>query len=1014
MSRIVITFALIIAHAHTVAAVDRKELKPGLVTTYSDGQQTVTRLEPTVGMTLNPTQSPDPRLAGLRSATWVGYINVVEAGEYFFAANTKGSTLLLTVNGKPVPVSGSDSVQLDAGILPFEAKLIVEEPGVQIELLWKGPRFRHEPIPYYVFGHHPKERPARFASDAQIEHGRFLFEELACARCHTPDQDDAMAKTLVERSGPDLSDIGQRVYPGWLDYWLADPHKFRDHAQMPKLFTDNETGKIERYAVVQYLTSLGGPLQEPQRRPLLSNDYRRSVSHGEALFVTTGCAACHGQQLAATQKKTEDDEEMEPTVFDPIESLYGFGSATGAQALYALGAMGSKTRPEVLAKYLQNPLKFNPHGRMPNMQLNASDALDLARYLCRIGDDAISRTLQLDDNGDITNRKSQEEWRKLGRELVVTKGCVNCHTIEPDGKPLSAAQNYPSLTAIRKAIPNSGCLASKPDVSKVPAYALDERQRQAIAAFLKEGLNGAGANSPIHAVRATLKRFNCLNCHERDGEGGIGGELADRMRLLEKAENSEDIQPPRLTQIGYKAQSKWLKSVLIDGGRARPWMTLRMPQYGTHNVGLLVEGLSAAEGTTSDVDSKKLDFTPENIEAGRTLTGKNGLGCISCHDISGIPGGGTRGPDLSLTSERVKYDWYVRWMHNPQRIAPGTRMPQNFIDGKALLTAICGGDADKQIDALWTYLALGPGLPLPVGLEPPQGLVISVKDRPEILRTFMPGQAGTRAIAVGYPDGVSLAFDAHAARLAYAWEGNFLDASPVWNNRGGNPAKLLGAKFLVPPPGHPWAITTSRTPPEFARRADDYAWGAAVPDNHIYQGPKYVSFDGYTLDPAGYPTFRYQVFEVSNNNNSPDILRVFDTPRPIKAPVAAGIARSLRLEVPSRKTVWFLAGVTSDEPRTYGLNGGIMPLNRDDAESEVTVTGTRVVLPQDGGRAVVLETTTAPANSAWRFVRRSDKEWEVLLRLPESDSADVIEVELNTWAIPRDDYELIKSLTKGK
>src|SRR5262249_22736901 len=142
-----------------------------------------------------------------------------------------------------------------------------------------------------------------------------------------------------------------------------------------------------------------------------------------------------------------------------------------------------------------------------------------------------------------------------------------------------------------------------------------------------------------------------------------------------------------------------------------PWMTLRMPQYGEANLGSLPDTLALLEGVIAEPETHRPDLTAEKLEAGRLLTGKNGHGCISCHDISGITGGGTRGPDLALTSQRVRHDWYVRWMHNPQRIAPGTRMPQNFIDGKALLTTVYNGDGDKQIDALWSYLALGPGLP---------------------------------------------------------------------------------------------------------------------------------------------------------------------------------------------------------------------------------------------------------------------------------------------------------------
>jgi len=1022
------TLPLVLALALHAPAADPTDPKPALVATYTAGDRSVTRLDPTVAVTLGPGEAPHPRLAGADSAVWAGTINVVRPGKYTFSARLKGGTLTVTVGGREVFAAAGDAtgaeVTLAAGVQPFRAAFAAA-PGAttrQVELLWQSPDFRREPIPYFFFGHRPADRPARFAEDARLEHGRFLFEELACVRCHKADAADPMAKTLTDRTGPDLTEIGKRAYPGWLDAWLADPRKLRPHTAMPKVFADDAAGAAERYAVVQYLTSLGGPLQE-SRGPILSGDYRRSVGRGETLFVTTGCAACHGKQLSGTKKKSDDDEDDKPAAADPADSLYGLGAATGAQGLYTLGALGSKTRPEVLAKYLEDPLRTNPHGRMPNMQLAGQDALDLARHLCRVTDDAVDRSkvkapaikpaalaaglVAGADAKTFEKLGPDDQWKALGKALLTAKGCVNCHAVEPGGKPLPATTRAPTLAAVRKAGAGAGCLAAKPAAGKVPAYPLDARQREALAAFLADGLTGAGAKSPVHAARAALKRFNCLNCHNRDGEGGIGVELADQMRLLEKAENADDIQPPRLTGVGHKATTEWLRSVLTGGGRARPWMTLRMPQYGGPNVGFLPDAFPAAEGTAPEADGPKPGGTAEQLAAGRTLAGKNGHGCISCHDISGVTGGGTRGPDLALTARRVRHDWYVRWMHNPQRIAPGTRMPQNFIDGKALLTTVYNGDADKQIEALWTYLALGPGLPLPAGMEPPKGLVVVVKDRPEVLRTFMPDGAGARAIAVGYPGGVSVTFDAHACRLGYAWEGNFLDASPVWNNRGGAPAKLLGPKFLVAPPGQPWALTPSRRPPDFARRAGDYAWGAPVPANAIYQGPMRVTFAGYALDPAGNPTFNYRV--AAEEGDRAEVV-VADTPAPLRAAVAAGVARKLTVDRPAGRTAWFLAGTTGGDPRAYGPDGARLPVDLKDAEPEAPAVGTRVVLPQDGGRAVVLHLAAGPAGAAWRFVPRPGGGRQAVLRLPEPKAADRADLVLETWALPRDDEGLLKSL----
>ena len=135
------------------------------------------------------------------------------------------------------------------------------------------PGFRKEPVPYFFFGHTLAERPAAFATDLQKEHGRFLFEESSCIKCHKAEANDAMAKTLVEHGAPNLTEVGKRTYAGWLDAWLKDPKKLRPHTTMPQMFADNEIGAAERYAVVSYLSSLGGSLTEAKAPTINPNDY---------------------------------------------------------------------------------------------------------------------------------------------------------------------------------------------------------------------------------------------------------------------------------------------------------------------------------------------------------------------------------------------------------------------------------------------------------------------------------------------------------------------------------------------------------------------------------------------------------------------------------------------------------------------------------------------------------------------------------------------------------------------
>jgi mono/diheme cytochrome c family protein len=1020
--------------ASAARAVEPSELKPGLVATF--GGQTnpellVTRLEPTVAITLKAGEAAHPRLVDTGSIRWNGYINVVRPGKYTFSATCRNGVLMVDVKGKQVvgisegKVLQGGTVTLEGGVHPFFALFSITDPKaeVQVELRWQGPGFRMEPVPHQFLGHLPKDRPAQFAKDVQLEHGRLKFEELACVRCHTPAAGDRMAKGLADRAGPNLTDVAKRSYAGWLDAWLADPARLRPHTTMPRLFAADDTGAAERFAVVKYLVSLAGKPLDRGRAPTLSNEYRQSMDRGRVLFTVTGCAACHTDPQPG--KPRDDEDEKEP--LKPEDYIHSAGTA-GPAAKYSLGAVGSKYRTDTLAAYLQNPLKVSPAGRMPHLALNGQEATDIARYLCRVTDETFESTVPAGKNlkpatiaaevfaahgsapgeyAAFRKLPADVQWIDLGRKLLVTKGCVNCHAVEPGGKPLAAIAKFPTLADIKKA-GIAGCLSDEAHAGKAPEYAIARPEILAVSAFLKDGLTGAGSPAPTHAARLALRRFNCLNCHSKDGEGGIAGELSDQMRLLEKAENADDVRPPLLTGIGHKSRPSWLKSVLTQGGRARPWMQLRMPQYGAANVGVLPDALAFLEGLTPDDTVHKVTLTAEKIAAGKQIVGKGGLGCVSCHDIAGVPNTGTRGPDLATIGQRVRFGWYERWLHQPLRMAPGTRMPQAFVDNKSTLATVLNGNPDAQAEAIWAYLSLGSGLPLPEGMEPPKGLVVAVKERPEVLRTFMP-DAGSKAIAVGYPGGVSVAFSADQCRLAYAWAGNYLDASPVWNNRGGSPAKLLGPKFWTGPAGHPWGLTTNPdVPPDFPARANNPAFGTPLPlePARVYDGPRAVAFDGFALDKAGRPTFRYHLSEGTSG-----VLSVAETPAPLKSGVAAGLARKFEIEAPAGYRAWLLAGQSGKEPRAVRADGTTVTLREGGTEQSVEVaTGMKVVLPADGDRATVLELIDAPAGTQWRFVKSSGG-WLAVVRLPGAKTPVKAAFALNVWGLPKDDDTLLKSLS---
>ncbi len=123
----------------------------------------------------------------------------------------------------------------------------------------------------------------------------------------------------------------------------------------------------------------------------------------------------------------------------------------------------------------------------------------------------------------------------------------------------------------------------------------------------------------------------------------------------------------------------------------------------------------------------------------------------------------------------------------------------------------------------WAYLTDetdGKSWP-PIVLTPKVG-------RPVIYRNFIAGTT-PRAIGVGFPDGVNLAYSADHLAPELIWTGNFIDAGHHWTDRG------IGNE---PPAGQKVINLTS---------------------NPVL--PAGALFLGYKLDPAGYPTFFVKIGE---------------------------------------------------------------------------------------------------------------------------------------------------------
>jgi mono/diheme cytochrome c family protein len=154
----------------------------------------------------------------------------------------------------------------------------------------------------------------------------------------------------------------------------------------------------------------------------------------------------------------------------------------------------------------------------------------------------------------------------------------------------------------------------------------------------------------------------------------------------------------------------------------RPWLKLRMPTFGfsdqdDHKLVEFFTGLSKVQIPYAYVDDAKI--TKENLEAARQLVSKDYFNCFSCHQQGDKkPEGPVEGwaPDLTLARQRLNPNWILKWLKDPQKVQPGTKMPSFYPGGP---DDVLGGKEDLQIEALRDYLmSIGRAAPVPTSATP--------------------------------------------------------------------------------------------------------------------------------------------------------------------------------------------------------------------------------------------------------------------------------------------------------
>lgn len=639
-------------------------LKPGLLARFS--QKEALDVRPLrmaafyVGQQEPPTQLLSP---GQFEASLSGYLKLPLKSDVRLSVVGNGK-VAVTINGREV-LQGAGrleeiapaAVKLHGGYNAFSISYESPVDGdAQLRLFWEGADFAREPIPPTAFAYQGDD--AELLTFDQLRRGKQIVAQRRCHACHSPvGNDDGMGQSYT------LQEMSERLQLEWIATFLLDPSKLTSHATMPQIFQPSEAEDRQKAAdISKWISKLNiRPKTPPDSRP----NEAELVDQGMRLYEQLNCLACH--------RFTPPEEADE---FDRI-SLHFFNT---------------KYRPASLNTFLQAA-----HGNF-SFRLTAMEVEAIAAYLRATAEGKLRPPLN-----ELATADSERGVVAFANNL-----CIRCHKLGE-----SKVQN-PRKLLLQYANLEKGCLADEPKHhGTAPNFDWTAEERTSVVAYLQKYGPEHRQTPLLEHASQLVETLRCAACHNRDGKSST--------RLAVFSEESETgvlpEQLPDLTWAGEKLQTSWLTRQFAGKNLpARSWMKSRMPGFPKH-AELLSKSLAAEHGLPP-VDEPVEAPQPELVANGQLLTLKENLDCRQCHGIGSLePTGDEKtklapGINFALVRDRLRPEYYRRFVLDPPRVDPSTRMVKLAADGRTTkVTSIYKGHAPQQFEAIWNYIQSLPSSP---------------------------------------------------------------------------------------------------------------------------------------------------------------------------------------------------------------------------------------------------------------------------------------------------------------
>jgi cytochrome c1 len=368
-----------------------------------------------------------------------------------------------------------------------------------------------------------------------------LYGESFCASCHAVQ--NAAGNLVGGTLGPELSKVGSKVKPEWLQAWVRNPHDYDPPTGMPHYrLTDQEVGELTGFLLAKADADLLANVHLEAATP-------DQIAHGKRLVNDYGCASCH-----------EINGIKRPENFAP--ELTKIGSKPVNQLAFAPGV--PHTLYDYIGAKVKQPRAFGPSLKMPQYTFSSAQIDALVNALLSHNERAL--TIPASKTVPALPVSHYEPAGKAG-QLINDLSCFECHTINGRGGDMAPDLTWEGSSVQRdwlvQFLRNPNTLRPAL-IRRMPKFNLTDAEITTLTDYIMTvyqspkidrdsmPLAGYSAGQVELGKQLYYSKYSCQGCHiidTKQDKGYIG---------------------PTLTHVGSRLTAAWIYNWMKDPQALRP------------------------------------------------------------------------------------------------------------------------------------------------------------------------------------------------------------------------------------------------------------------------------------------------------------------------------------------------------------------------------------------------------------------------------------------------------------